>query len=236
MDGLIRRVPVGGNMGIGGSNRQAGGGLPITANLFAHYQFNTGITITGAGVSQWDDQSANNYHLKQTTDSFRPAHSAGIITFDGIDNRLVTDAFSSTSQPLTYYLLLKQVSWTSDDGILDGIAVSTRVVLYQLDTSGHLAMWAGTANANKQDFGIGTEFVCTAAFNAQASGSYSEKNNDGPFNNGANAGTNSITGLTVGSFYDASNFANIEIREIVVYEALHSDADQLTMYNYLNAL
>ncbi len=38
----------------------------------AWFRAGTGITVTGSGVSQWDDQSGNARHLKQGTDANRP--------------------------------------------------------------------------------------------------------------------------------------------------------------------
>jgi lysophospholipase L1-like esterase len=47
--------------------------MPLpTTNLLARYVGGTGITITGAGVSAWADQSGNGHHATQTTDANRP--------------------------------------------------------------------------------------------------------------------------------------------------------------------
>ena len=52
-------------------------------NLVAWYQFNIGITVTGAGVSTWADQSGNGNDLLQSTDADRPSHeSDGTILFE----------------------------------------------------------------------------------------------------------------------------------------------------------
>lgn len=55
--------------------------LPST-NLLANWRADTGITITGAGVSKWDDQSGNGHHLTQTVDADRPV----VVTIDSLDS------------------------------------------------------------------------------------------------------------------------------------------------------
>jgi hypothetical protein len=69
------------------------------ANLAAWFRLGVGITETGQGVSQWDDQSGNGRHLKQGTDGARPSkQSDGSILFNGSDEFLKCDAFTF-SQP-----------------------------------------------------------------------------------------------------------------------------------------
>jgi lysophospholipase L1-like esterase len=48
--------------------------MPLpTTNLLANWRADTGVTITGAGVSQWEDQSGAGRHLIQVTDGDRPS-------------------------------------------------------------------------------------------------------------------------------------------------------------------
>jgi VCBS repeat-containing protein len=44
--------------------------------LVAWYVADTGVTEAGTGVSQWNDQSGNGFHLTQGTDAVRPSFSA----------------------------------------------------------------------------------------------------------------------------------------------------------------
>lgn len=55
-------------------------------------KYNTDITTDAGAVSQWNDQSGNDRHAKQTTASRRPALSSGDIDFDGVDDRLELDS------------------------------------------------------------------------------------------------------------------------------------------------
>jgi len=54
--------------------------LPTT-NLVAHFDSTSGVTITGSGVSQWNDLSGQGNHATQTTDGYRPT----VRTIDGVD-------------------------------------------------------------------------------------------------------------------------------------------------------
>ncbi len=49
-----------------------GAGIVSSLGPAAWFRANTGITVTGLGVSQWDDQSGNARHLLQGTDANRP--------------------------------------------------------------------------------------------------------------------------------------------------------------------
>jgi hypothetical protein len=58
------------------------------------------ITITGSGVSRWNDKSGNTRHVDQTNDSFRPSYTAGSqITFVA-QQHLVCNHF--TAYPTVY--------------------------------------------------------------------------------------------------------------------------------------
>jgi hypothetical protein len=95
----------------------------------AWFRYGTGITITGSGVSQWNDQSGNGRHLLQATDANRPQKQAdSSILFDGVAYFLKCNAFT-LPQPVSLYLLMKQVTWTAGTGICDGNAVSTGLLI-----------------------------------------------------------------------------------------------------------
>lgn len=46
--------------------------IPYASDLKARYDAAQGVTISGLGVSQWDDISGNGFHLTQGTDALRP--------------------------------------------------------------------------------------------------------------------------------------------------------------------
>ena len=50
--------------------------------LEAWYKFQTGITLTGSDVSDWNDSSSNTFNLRQLTLLEQPAYNSGNIDFD----------------------------------------------------------------------------------------------------------------------------------------------------------
>jgi len=50
--------------------------------LEAWYKFQTGITLNGSNVSNWDDSSSNSFDMEQRTASKQPAYNSGNIDFD----------------------------------------------------------------------------------------------------------------------------------------------------------
>src|SRR5690348_15932843 len=149
-------------------------GNPILAlpNLAAYFKFNTGITVTGAGVSQWSDQSGNGRHLLQATDTYRPALQAdGSILFDGADNYLKCNAFT-LNQPETIYLRLKQVTWTTAEYFCDGNATATGAVLQAAagsPASPQIELRAGGVIGPNSDLAIGSYGVVCAVINGASS-------------------------------------------------------------------
>jgi hypothetical protein len=101
-----------------------------SAPLLSWHQWKTGIT-TVTGVSQWDDQSGNGFHLVQGTTTRQPAYNptTGKITPDGTDDYLMaTVAFISnpsseytfvieeSTNPAIPYVLSRMRHGTTADG------------------------------------------------------------------------------------------------------------------------
>lgn len=185
-------------------------------HLAAWFKFNKGITVTGAGVSQWDDQSGNGRHLKQGTDTNRPALQAdGSILFDGADNYLVTDAFN-IEQPFTRYVLFSAIAWTGNDCIWVGAAdCRSRQVTATPQIDFNCGSSIGTVSPT-----LGTYNVLCCVGNGASS--VLQLNNDTPVT--GNAGAGGIDGLWLGSSTTPANFGNIQAKEDITFSAAH-DAD-----------
>jgi hypothetical protein len=61
------------------------------------------ITVTGSGVSQWNDKSSFGRHGRQTNDPKRPAYAPGKVTFSG---QLVLDMAAFVAYPIAYDYLV----------------------------------------------------------------------------------------------------------------------------------
>ena len=182
----------------------------------AMFRYGIGITVTGAGVSQWNDMSGNARHLLQATDTNRPALQAeGSILFDGMDNFMATGAFTF-NQPCTYYLLLRQVSWTANDYLCDGLITAG---IFQDTTTPQIAMYAGASVIGTQsNLEVGAYGVLAAVFNGASSSL--RVNNNSPVS--GDAGANNPGGFQLGSFSGPSNFSHIQAKEAILYSGAHS--------------
>ena len=200
---------------------------PVPANLAAWFRFGVGITVTGAGVSTWADQSGNGRDLLQGTDTNRPAlQTDGSILFDGVDNFLQTGGFT-LDQPETFYLLCNQITWTNNDTFCDGVGGASAIL--QSSVSPNVVAAAGTASAEIATT-LGAYQVFTAVFNG-ASGSLQVNNSAGTVEN---LGTGNAGGLTLGATRAPGNFANIRVKEVILYSAAHNAATRSRVIRYLS--
>ncbi len=201
------------------------------AGLELWCKYNSGITIAGAGVSQWDDVSGNGNHLKQGTDTNRPSkESDGSILFDGVDNFLKADAFTLV-QPETIYLLAKQVTWTSLDAFFDGNTVSTGLLRQKNGrVSPDIQSFAGVLLEINTDFILNTYAVVITIFNGAVSAI--QVNNEAPLE--GDAGAANMGGFTLGTQGNMlSRWSHIQVKEVLIYSVAHDAATRLQMTAYL---
>ena len=196
--------------------------VPNMSNAVAWYRQGQGVTVTGAGVSQWDSQIGAT-HLLQGTDTNRPSKEAdGSILFDGVDNYLKAVAFT-LNQPTTVYLLGKQVTWTDGDTVWDGNALNL-MRLYDQTATPNIRMFAGSGPTSNIDFILDTYAVVSAVYNGASS--TLQVNNETPTT--GNSGTNDAGGFTLGAYDNSGTvggFSNIQVKEVIIYNVAH-DANQ----------
>lgn len=204
------------------------------ANLEAWYQFNTGITEAGQGVSVWADQAGNSRDLNQTTDGNRPSkESDGSILFAGGDEYLKTDAFTF-NQPQTVYLLGRQVTWTNNEYIFDGEA-SFSMMLRQSGGGGTPNVRITTngtifTDANP-DWILDTYAVVSSVFNGASSVCQIDKNTAKT----GDAGVDNGGGFTLAVRGNAaSGHGHIQIKEAILYSDAHDAATRTRIINYLS--
>ena len=191
-------------------------------------RYGTGLTEAGSGVSQWDDQSGNSNHLKQGTDTNRPAkQSDGSILFDGVDNFLKADAFT-LNQPETIYLLVKQVTWTIGDRIFDGNVADTGGV-NKNPTTPRLRVNAGSSFDDAGTLALDTYGVLSVIFNGASS---SIQTNNLTAVTG-DAGLGNMGGFTLGADGTPNRYSNIQVKEVVVFNTSHDTATRTKVINYL---
>jgi hypothetical protein len=194
------------------------------------WQLNTGITQSGGFASVWADQSGNLHSLLQAVGTNQPAvDGSGILTFDGVDNFMA--AAYALVQPYTVYMRVKQVTWTNTDRFVDGVTGGARV--QQSGTTPTIGVHAGIAVvATNTNLAVGAWGSICAVFN----GASSSLKVDQTAKTTGDAGTNNPGGTTLAAIAGGTaNFANISVKEVVVFSAAHNDTQQANINAYLTA-
>lgn len=188
----------------------------------AWFRQGVGITVTGSGVSQWDDQSGNGRHLLQGTDAARPAlQEDGTILFNGTSHYLKTNAFT-LNQPACVIVVLKQVSWTNGDILCDGDSANTMLV-YQTGSSPQFNASSdnGTTRVGLNgNLAVGSAGVLAVVFNGASSSS--RVNNTTPVT--GSVGSNNAGGFTLGARAAGTTPSNIQVYETVIFPIAPSTA------------
>ena len=196
----------------------------------AWFRFNSGIT-GATTVSQWDDVTGNANHLKQATETNQPALQAdGSILFDGIDNYLRCDPFT-LNQPITVYILGKQITWSSGDDICDGNVGDTLLIQQtNAGASPQLRLYAGAATGSNTDLGLDTYGVISAVFNGASS--VLQINDETPIT--GDVGASNAGGFTLGARGTiVSAYSNIQVKEVILFAAAHAANTRLHVARYL---
>lgn len=194
----------------------------------------TGHQTDVDGVHTWTDLSGEGNDIAQSTGSLKPdvtaAGKAGldIVTFDGIDDHLLTGAFTTLTQPTTIFAVWQ--SHSSNTGtIWDGI------------TSGDRQMAYTNAGAGNKLFSGGSEFVVASPadnawhiYIAEYNGSSSKVLDNGSETTGT-LGTGSLTGFAIGARgHDGAFPFNRSIGEIGIIDGAISDGVRATLSACLN--
>lgn len=179
-----------------------------------------GQTVTGSGVSQWDDLSGNGRHLLQGTDAARPALQAdGSVLFNGTSHYLKCNAFT-LNQPTCVLMVVKQVSWTAGEYFFDGNSNTTGIII-QAGTTPEIRINAGATVAGNTGLAVGSVGVAAVTFNGASS---SLKINRNAATTG-NAGANNMGGFTLGARADGLIFfSHIQVYENVIFPIVPSTA------------
>lgn len=203
-------------------------------NLRGWYKSDVGITIA-TGVSQWDDQSGNGNHLVQATGGAQPVVTAAAIngrdaiTFDGVDD-VLTVTFA-LAQPLTFFAMIRQDTWTNGDILLNAKTVSAAVAIQQLTTTPGIGLNAGAVLGPTSSLVLSTFGLVTGIFNGASS--VIQVNNIAE--TAGAAGANVPTGISAGARGDGTAFAACAIAEIICMAAVATAGERANMRAYSQA-
>jgi hypothetical protein len=181
-------------------------------------------------LTSWDDLSGNDLHLDTNVGAgIDPIYKTGgpngkpYVNFSGTSSNL-SDDFADQSQPTTQLIAVRHTSApTLLDAITDSIDGANRHLVYSHATNDDWAMSADW-NSKELDSGIKCDTsvrVLACCFNSTESRLFL----DGVLIDSGDAGSETMSGLTVGSTLSPSNYSDIELYEIGVYNALVASSD-----------
>lgn len=202
------------------------------SGLIAWYRFNQGITVEGAGVSVWADQSGNGNDLLQGTDTNRPsAESDGTVLFDGVDNYLQTNMFT-LAPPYSIYFLGNAVSHSGADGIWDGNGFN-RLALRQIGAGNDVELRGTMSDPSTSDWAEGASAVVSAV--ARTNNDVDIQINNGSITSG-DPGASDMDGFTLGARSTGAAASNIQAQEVAVFSGADTTGQRNKMTHYLNQI
>lgn len=189
------------------------------------------LTADGSNlISSWDNVSGIPGiiagALLQAVGTNMPLLTATGVLFD-IDNFMKTAPFT-LEQPTMIYIVVKQVSWTSGDYILDGNTNSSGSVI-QTSTSPGLKTYAGTLSTQNDNLAVGAYGIIRCLFNGASS--KFQINETAAIT--ADFGSVDMGGFTLGAQGDGgSKWSNIETPEIVIRKSV---VGEVNIFSYLKS-
>lgn len=194
-----------------------------------------GITKDGGDlVSNWADQSGNSNDLAQGTGSKQPLwvdavhNSKPIIRFDGTDDRLFKSTFASgtLTQPNTIFIVAEFPA-INDDFLYDSDDVNSRHAFFR--TGGNYAYFAG----NAPNFGASNSAFAQFTNLFKTGTNATLRRNGSDVGSAVDAGSDTFIGFSLGSTEADTQFAAVDVAEILIYDAEITGTDRTNIENYL---
>lgn len=179
-------------------------------------------------VSRWNDRLGSGNDLLQATGTNQPKWflTDGIL-FDGIDNYM--QAIFTFNQPEMIYMVIKQVTWTLNDHLLDG-GTNFKAELYQSSITPDLKAYAGTSSGTNSNLVLNTYGIIRLLFNGASSKLQINETSSVT----GNFGALNMGGITVGSRGDGTaSYSNCQIKEMIFRKVADGASDETAIYNYL---
>jgi len=190
------------------------------------------FTLDGTSVDQWDDKSGNDRHvLNGNANATRPTYdiNTGRVTFVAANSTFLQSAAfaSALSQPNTIFIVYKITGDISDTEYVITSLTHSHLLYYSSSIfkiyAGATDLENGATNANDNIHcalfkEILSEFWINGVLGASG---------------GANIGNNNLEGITLGMHYPGSQYADVSIMEVIIYNADISDVDRDKITGYL---
>lgn len=194
----------------------------------ANYRMGVGLTGT-TNASAWANQIGTAGPLLQASGAAQPAIQAdGSLLFDGVDDRMT--AVFTLDQPVTLYLVFKQITWSSNDYFCDGVVAQQAI--RQAGTGTTIAQVGSLPGASDATFGLDVYGVITSVYN----GASSILKVDGGTNNTGDIGVGNPGGFILGSDGAPVVFSNIQVKESIIRNVADSADTRTRIQGLLKAI
>jgi len=184
-----------------------------------------------ADIEYWYMEPIAGNHLYQATLANQPILSAANgLLFDGTNDFLATLAFVLV-RPEFIYFVGRQITWTNNDKLFDGLGVAGLGSMSQTGASPNIAISAGVSSPQDGNLALNTFGIVRALFNG--AGSSLQVNLNAAWN--GNTGVNNMGGFVLGANGVLGQPSNIQAKEIIIRRTVDNAAVQQQIYNYLRA-
>ncbi len=221
---------------------------PVTTKLWL--AADTGVTITGGAVSQWNDLSGNDFHLTQSTAAYRPTKidstiaNKPSISFDGTNDVLLgTTIPNINTKSLSLFIVARNNTLPatgSARGLISFGNYSSGGFELIRSSAGPLGYYQNNSNfnsSNNEDCSpSGTPFRIYSVTKQLNTVSKIYVNSTLRNSSTTSSLINSFTNAAykVGYFSLAPNYWNGNIAEILVYDTLLDDHSRQSVERYLS--
>jgi hypothetical protein len=192
----------------------------------------TGLS-DGDAVSTWIDSSGNGNDLSQSNASYKPQYKTNILNgkpvvrFGG--NDYLYNALFSGSQPSTIFIVWSISTTTASQNPIDSRNAGNRNDLFR-SGSNYISINAGTALAGELSSGVLAHMIHALIFNGTSSAIYK----NGSQTAFGNAGTQGMTGITLGASYADTAPLTGDIAEVFRYNSAFSSYNRKKGERYLS--
>lgn len=206
--------------------------------IYPTHWYESDSGVTGDPVSAWADKAGSD-DFAQGTGAAQPTvvndvlNGYPILRFDGDDDYFAV-AFAEMAQPNTAFVVFRKNDAAMDTypSFIHGASSSHDFGLFQYD--GHSYHWAFTSGSILESSESAQTDFDFHVWSIISNGATSSYYRDGILMASGNAGSESLTGLKVGTRHDATmSFANMDIAALIVFSGALSAADEAQVRGYL---
>ncbi len=199
------------------------------------------VTLTNGNVSTWTDKSGKGNSLTQATATLQPLYRANtlngkyVVRFDGSNDYLKKTMNNNyATVPADVYIVAQYTSTPSSNEALLDDGQTTQQMRVMRNTNSRLIMQGGGTGLISATTNLTTFHIWHFAFDSF--GGTLKMHIDGGNTVSASQGSGpSGNGLILGSDAGPSNYAPVDVAEVLMYTSLLGNADRQDVERYLSA-